>query len=252
MDNNELISIIMPAYNCEKYISETIKSVINQTYERWELIVIDDCSTDRTCEIIQRINDKRIRFYKNNSNSGVSYTRNKAISLAKGNLIAFLDSDDLWLSDKLEKQLGLMKYKKCDFSFTGASYINENGKFYNGIFRVPSKVDYKKLRMHNVISCSSVIIKKEFLQKVKMQRDDIHEDYATWLKILREGNLAYGLNEPLLIYRISRNSRSGNKLKTIKKTYKVFRFIGINPMFSFYYMCNHILKSIKKYRNIKI
>lgn len=249
-----LISIIMPAYNCEKYIEDAINSVIAQTYNSWELIVIDDGSKDNTIKIVEGLSDKdkRIRFYKNEKNLGVSETRNKGISFAKGDWIAFLDSDDMWEESKLEKQILIANKVGAEFVFTGSSFINENGDDYKGIFEVPKTVTYKTLRTHNVISCSSVLIRKKFFKDIKMEKDDMHEDYAVWLRVLRTGVCAYGINEPLLVYRISRNSKSGNKIKTIKMTYKVFRFIGINPIFSAYFMCRHIIGSIKKYKKIKI
>ncbi|MFE7063735.1 glycosyltransferase family 2 protein [Sutcliffiella sp. NPDC057660] len=250
----KLISIIMPAYNCERYIEEAIKSVIEQTYQFWELIVIDDGSRDNTVRIIKElsIKDTRIKLYINETNQGVSATRNRGITLANGNWIAFLDSDDMWKKNKLEKQLLHSQKINSEFTFTGSSFINDVGDFYQGIFDVPKKVSYKELRTHNVISCSSVLIKKRFFENIKMENDDMHEDYAVWLRVLRTGVYAYGVNEPLLIYRISKNSKSGNKLKTFKMTYKVFRFIGINPLASIYYMVRHIMGSIKKYKNIKL
>lgn len=248
-----LISIIMPAYNCEKFIGEAITSVIEQTYKSWELIVIDDGSSDNTVRIIKRFSNKhdRIQLYINEKNQGVSETRNKGISLANGDWIAFLDSDDMWEKTKLEKQIGHAQKMNAEFLFTGSSYINEFGNYYRGKFEVPDKVSYEKLRLQNVISCSSVLLKKKFFDSIKMERDDMHEDYAVWLRVLKTGVCAFGINEPLLIYRISSNSKSGNKIKTIKMTYKVFRFIGINPFGSLYFMIRHIIGSIKKYRIIK-
>lgn len=253
VNEKELISIVMPAYNCEKYIEDAIKSVMNQTYKNWELIVLDDGSKDNTVNIINGLaaQDKRIKFYQNEKNQGVSVTRNRGISLAKGEWIAFLDSDDMWQEEKLEKQMNLKGKVNAEFMFTGSSYINEVGESYKGIFEVPTQVDYKKLRTHNVISCSSVLVKKKFFENIKMEKDDMHEDYAVWLRILQQGVMAYAVNEPLLIYRISRNSKSGNKFKTIEMTYKVFRFIGLNPVSSVYFMSRHIIGSVFKYKKIK-
>ncbi|MBF0705383.1 glycosyltransferase family 2 protein [Alkalihalobacillus hwajinpoensis] len=247
------ISIIMPSYNCENFIEDAIRSVIEQTYKQWELIVIDDGSVDNTNRIIEKLSntDSRIRFYINDENQGVSATRNKGLSLAVGDWIAFLDSDDMWEKTKLEKQMLHARNSKSEFLFTGSSFINESGEYYQGEFKVPELVDYRKLKKHNVISCSSVLIKKRYFDDVKMENDDIHEDYAVWLKVLKSNTVAHGINEPLLIYRISRKSKSGNKIKTIKMTYKVYRFIGINPISSLYYMVSHILGSIKKYKKIK-
>lgn len=247
-----LVSIIMPAYNCERYIKEAIDSVIAQTYKHWELIVIDDGSKDDTAKIVDELSlkDSRIHLYVNEKNQGVSATRNKGILIARGDWIAFLDSDDMWKPQKLEKQMLLSQETGAEFLFTGSSFINEKGDYYRGIFEVPQKVTYKRLRMHNVISCSSVLIKKCLLDDIKMENDDMHEDYAVWLRVLKTGVCAYGINEPLLIYRISKNSKSGNKLKTIRMTYKVFRFLGINPVGSTYFMLTHVAGSLQKYRRI--
>lgn len=247
-----LVSIVMPAYNCEKYVAKAIDSVLAQTYKNWELLVLDDGSKDNTFQIINEFGrkDSRIKPLKNEKNMGVSATRNRGIELASGDWIAFLDSDDMWEPFKLEKQLRVADKSLAEFIFTGSSYINEQGEPFKGIFEVPEKVTYKKLRNHNVISCSSVIVKKKYFENIKMEKDEMHEDYAVWLKILKLGVIAYGVNEPLLIYRISRNSKSGNKIRTVKMTYKVFRFIGINPIGSAYFMVRHVVASVEKYRRI--
>ncbi|WP_277673305.1 glycosyltransferase family 2 protein [Piscibacillus halophilus] len=250
----DLVSVIMPAYNSEKFIKGAIISVLEQTYSNIELVVIDDGSKDNTVEIIQQLSkqDPRIHFIKNEVNLGVSETRNKGIALASGDWIAFLDSDDIWEKSKIEKQMKYANETSAEFLFTGSSYINENGIPYSGIFEIPKQVSYKELLRQNVITCSSVLLKKRFFDKIKMEKDEMHEDYAVWLRVLKTGVFAHGINEPLLIYRISRNSKSGNKLKTIKMTYKVFRFIGVNPISSLYFMSSHIMRSVSKYRKIKL
>lgn len=251
-NQKDLVSIVMPAYNCEKYIGEAISSVIDQTYKDWELLVIDDGSRDNTVHIVDELarNDSRIRLCRNENNQGVSAARNRGISLANGDWIAFLDSDDRWDQTKLEKQMRHALETSAAFVFTGSSFINEEGASYPGIFEVPPQVTYQKLRHHNVISCSSVLIRKRFFETIQMERDDLHEDYAVWLRVLQKGVTAHGINEPLLIYRLSRNSKSGNKIKTLKMTYKVFRFIGINPVGSAYFTLRHILGSIQKYKKL--
>lgn len=255
MGNQEcLVSVIMPAYNCEKFIEDSINSVLTQTYSKLELIVIDDGSQDNTEKIIKKLSkeDPRINFIKNEKNLGVSETRNKGISLASGDWIAFLDSDDIWEKTKIEKQMKYAEITRAEFIFTGVAYINENGEAYNGSFEVPMQVSYKQLLRQNVITCSSVLVKKHFFKDIQMEQDDMHEDFAVWLRILKTGIFAHGINSSLLIYRVSRNSKSGNKLKTIRMTYKVFRFIGLNPIPSIYYMTNHLLRSFMKYRKIVI
>lgn len=251
-NNCELISIIMPAYNSEKHIKKSIESVLNQSYKYWELIIIDDGSNDKTKSIIEleKKKDSRIRLYFNSSNIGVSETRNRGVNLASGKWIAFLDSDDMWQSEKLEQQLKIASDKGARFIFTGASYIDVNSKAFNGIFNVPKVVCYNHLKKHNVISCSSVLIEKQLMNQVKMEGDEMHEDYAAWLKILKTGVCAYGLNQPLLIYRISSESKSGNKIKSIKMTYNVFRFLKNSPVKSIYYTASHTLAAYKKYKRI--
>lgn len=247
-----LVSIVMPAYNCEKYVVEAINSVLVQTYRNWELLVLDDGSKDNTIRIIEEFSqkDSRIKALPNGRNMGVSATRNRGIELATGDWIAFLDSDDMWEPLKLEKQFNVVEKKSAEFLFTGSSFINEEGEPFKGIFEVPEKVTYKKLRNQNVISCSSVLVKKKYFKNIKMEKDEMHEDYAVWLRILKLGVTAYGVNEPLLIYRNSRNSKSGNKMKTVKMTYKVFRFVGINPIGSAYFMMRHVFASVGKYKRI--
>lgn len=250
--NEALVSIVMPAYNCEKYVVEAINSILTQTYRNWELLVLDDGSKDNTLQIIEEFSqkDSRIKALPNGKNMGVSATRNRGIELASGEWIAFLDSDDMWNSEKLEKQFEIVEKEAAEFLFTGSSYINEEGEPYKGIFEVPEKITYKKLRNQNVISCSSVLVKKKYFENIKMEKDEMHEDYAVWLRILKLGVTAFGVNEPLLIYRNSRNSKSGNKMKTVKMTYKVFRFVGINPIGSAYFMMRHVIASVGKYKRI--
>lgn len=249
-----LVSIIMPAYNCEKYIAESINSVLMQSYKNYELIIIDDGSKDKTVEIIKNfsLRDSRLKICINKKNQGVSYSRNKGIEIAVGEWIAFLDSDDLWKETKLEEQILLALEKNVSFLFTGSSFINETGQPYSGIFEVPTEISYNQLLKQNVISCSSVMIKKFHLEKYKMERDDTHEDFGLWLRILKNGTKAYGINEPLLIYRISSKSKSSNKIKSVKMTYKTYRYVGLNFFTSTYYLFWYIVKSYIKYKNIKI
>lgn len=250
----ELVSIIMPAYNCEKFVTASINSVLAQTYKNYELIVIDDGSNDETMKILDEFSksDVRIRLYANEKNQGVSATRNRGVSLAKGSWIAFLDSDDCWEKVKLTKQLIYAKETGADFIFSGSSFIDEESRPYSGILEVPEKVSFQELVKQNVISCSSVLIKKSYMEKYKMEKDDTHEDFGSWLRILKIKKFAYGINEPLLIYRISSNSKSSNKLKSLGMAYRTYRFVGINPIFSLYYLIWYIIKGVKKYRNINI
>lgn len=248
----ELISVIMPAYNSEKYIAGSIKSVLAQTYQNWELIVADDCSTDNTAEIVKKFSDNRIKYIKNNENSGVAATRNNAIKAATGKWIAFLDSDDLWESTKLEKQLGFIeKNSSAKFVFTASAFINENSERLEYILPAPEKVTAKELLKQNVLSCSSILIDKKYMTENPFPNGElIHEDYVSWLKILDEINAAYGINEPLLIYRISSDSKSGNKFKAAKMQWNAYKEYGLNFIKRIYYMCWYAVNGLRKYSKI--
>lgn len=248
-----LVSIIMPAYNCEKYIAQAIKSVLTQTYCDFELIIIDDYSDDKTAEIIEMMckRDSRIKMIFNKRNLGVSATRSLGVSLANGEWIAFIDSDDCWERNKLEKQLAYTATNNAEFVFTGSSFIDERGNPYNSIFEVPNRVSYKQLLKQNVISCSSVLIKKKYMEMFSMNNDNTHEDYSAWLRILKILPFAYGINEPLLIYRITSTSKSGNKLKSLIMAYRTYRYVGLNVIYSSYYMSWYIVRGIRKYKKIK-
>jgi len=251
-----MITVIMPAYNSERTIAASIESVFSQTYVGWRLIVVDDCSSDATASIAAEFarRDARVRVIRNETNLGVSASRNKAIALAESEWIAFLDSDDLWDAAKLEKQLALAEKTGAEFLFTGSAFIDESGEPYSGAAEAPFSLTYRQLRNRNKISCSSVLVKKKFFDgsnPIRMERDDIHEDYAVWLKILKRGTVAYGVNEPLLIYRLAKNSRSGNKFNTVKKTFGVFRLVGINPVGAAYFTVRNLIGAVKKYSRIK-
>lgn len=251
---NEKISVIMPAYNAEAYISFAMDSVLSQTYRNLELLVIDDGSKDRTAGIITEYAEKdpRVHMMKLPVNRGVANARNAGVIQASGNWVAFLDSDDAWEINKLEAQISLAVRKSAVFLFTGSSFIDEEGKKLSSVLKVPEEIRYRELLKQNVISCSSVLIRKELLQTYPMKAGkDMHEDFAVWLQILRTGITAYGINEPLLIYRMHRKSKSGNKMHAAGMTFRVYRYIGLNPAEAFYYWLIYSFRSIQKYRKIK-
>lgn len=255
LNSQPLISIIMPAYNSEAYISTAIESVILQTYSHWELIIVDDCSIDATAQIaisFSKVNP-RITYLKNPKNRGVAFSRNTGIKHASGEWLAFLDSDDLWESSKLEKQLKLASSAHALFIFSGSSFMDEKERLLNNYLSTPYKINYRKLLKQNIISCSSVLIKKEIMLPFPQHQSCIHEDFAVWLEILKNNDIfAYSVNEPLLTYRVSTSSKSGNKLKAAKMTYAVYRYIGLSRLQSLYYMCHYTVKSLKKYKRIWI
>lgn len=250
---NPLISIIMPAYNSEKTIEDSICSVLSQTYRNWELIIINDASKDGTAEIIcaYAAQDTRIKILTNSSNCGVSCSRKRGVHAADGEWVAFLDSDDLWTPDKLEKQVDVVKATDADLIFTGSAFIKTDGTPYSWIMRIPNHVTYRKLLKQNIISNSSSLVWKELLEKHMVDGDYMHEDYACWLKCLRNGACAFGINEPLLIYRLSSSSKSGNKIKAAKMNWNTYRTIGLSVFEAVYYMFWYCILGVLKYRNLK-
>lgn len=250
MELQPLVSIVMPAYNCEKFIEEAVASVEAQTYKNWELIIVEDKSTDHTWEIANGFENEKIRIYQNEKNCGVAKTRNRGVALARGNWIAFLDSDDIWRKDKLEKQIAFLSQKKeARLIFTASAFMDENGKMKSYILHVPDRITRKQLLKQNLISCSSVLVKRELLRRYPFpERKVIHEDFVVWLQVLADGSFANGIDEPLLTYRLSETSKSGNKIKAAAMNWNAYRFVGLTPIIALYYMVWYALNGIKKYK----
>lgn len=250
----EKISIIMPAFNAEKYLIPAVHSVCAQTWKNWELLIIDDGSTDATAEIAAECaeKDSRIRYIRNQKNLGVSGSRNAGIREASGEWLAFLDSDDSWEEEKLEKQMKTAKEKNAAFLYTGSAFMDENGTKKQWILEIPENVGFRALLKQNVISCSSVLIRKDWMRLFPEKEIPIHEDFAVWLEILKEdGKKAYGINEPLLIYRVHSGSKSGNKRKAAAMTFRVYRLIGL-PMWKcvFCFVC-YTWNGLRKYSRLR-
>lgn len=248
-----LISIIMAAYNAERTIEQAIDSVLNQTYPDFELLVVNDCSTDRTAELVVKIaaKDSRVRLISNVKNSGVSYTRKHGLEEAEGSWIAILDSDDAWAPEKLEKQIELQNRTNADLLFTGSAFMDADGRPIDWYLHAPAEVTYRQLLKQNVLSNSSALVRKALYARHYAVGDGMHEDFATWLGILKTGRLAYGVDEPLLIYRIAKNSKSGNKIKAAKMNWNTYRYVGLNFVQSLYYECCYTVNGLRKYKNLK-
>lgn len=249
-----LVSVVIPAYNTEKTIEKAIQSVLVQTYSDIEVIIIDDCSQDGTLKIAASYaqKDNRIKVFQNQVNMGVAFSRNRGVKEAVGDWIAFLDSDDRWDPLKLEKQSDILrKNPSCPLCFTGSAYENEEGSQCSYTLSVPKYLKYHDLLKQNLISCSSVLVKKEALLKFPMKTDPmIHEDLAVWLKILKDGSEAIGINEPLLVYRISSRSKSGNKLRAAKMQWKTYQVVGLGNLKSIRYFYIYAWRNIRKYSHI--
>lgn len=244
---NNLVSIITPLYNSELYIERTIQSVLDQTYENWELLIIDDCSTDGGYLLVEELTkkDSRIKLFKNEKNSGAGITRNNGISKAKGKYIAFLDSDDQWLPEKLKVQVHFMEVNNIDFSFTNYQQIDENGSLLKVIDNNIEKVDYYDMLKSNWIGCLTVMYNAESLGKNYMHVIRKRQDYTLWLKLLKKTDYAYCLPEVLAIYTVRNESISSNKSDLIKYNWRVLREIeGLSFLKSIYYLCNQILRKI--------
>ncbi|MEZ9322788.1 glycosyltransferase family 2 protein [Vibrio sp. 10N.286.51.E5] len=225
-----LISIITPTYNSYATILSTYESIKNQDYDNWEWVVTDDCSTDQTVDILKKIafKDSRVKVFVNDTNSGAAVSRNRCISESNGEFIAFLDSDDLWLPNKLMCQLEFMLEGKYSFSFTSYELIYENG---NKIGKVVDKgevvsVSYQDmLRKKATLGCSTVMLKKSCFRSLSMPNIRTGQDYALWLKLLKQDTNAYLLPVILTEYRIMPNSISRNKIKKAKRQWQIYREI---------------------------
>jgi len=236
-----LVSIIMPCYNASQFISDSIKSVLSQTYQNWELIICDDCSTDDSVEIIQSYckKDKRIKMFQTKSPSGSPVIpRNICITQAQGRFIAFLDADDLWLPLKLEKQISLFDKKNVAVVFSDYEKINENGEKQNRIVKAQEYLSYKNELCGNKIGNLTAIYDVNKVGKI-YQKNVGHEDYLMWLTILKNGFIAKNTCSVLALYRQSEKSLSGNKIQAFKWTWHIFRNELKLP---FFVSCLHFLK----------
>lgn len=242
-------SVVIPAYGCEAYIADCIRSVQAQTTAAAEILVIDDCSPDNTAGIVAGMAeaDSRIRYIRQEKNGGVAAARNRGAEEAKSEWIAFLDSDDMWLPEKAEKQLGLQETTGVKLIYTGARCMDETGALLDRCFRVPETVDYGMLLCGNDIVCSSVLVKRELLIKYPMERSDLHEDYICWLRILKEGEMAAGLIEPLTLHRLSPSSKSGNKLRSAAMTWGVWKHMGEPFLKRCNYFVRYFIHGMKRY-----
>lgn len=229
--NNELVSIIMPSWNTGKFISESIKSVIAQTYENWELLIVDDCSTDDTDDVVNSFNDTRIRYFKNDKNIGAALTRNKAIREARGDWIAFLDSDDLWSPEKLEKQIKFMNDNGYVFSYHDFVKIDENSKLLNVYVSGPDVVTKKKMYNYGYPGCLTFMYNVKAMGLIQIKDIKKNNDYAILLKLCKKAN-CYRLNESLAFYRVRKKSISHDKfIKKLKSHYDLFHLCDEQSVF---------------------
>lgn len=222
-----MVSVVVPCYNCEKYIEETINSILNQTFSNFEILAVDDLSTDNTAHILEKLRkmDKRIKYFKLTKKGGATGARNKALREAKGKYIAFLDGDDLWKPQKLEKQIKFMEDNNIYFSYTNYEKIDENGVPLNILRVSPPKINYFRMKLGDSVGCLTVMYNQEKVGMLQLNDLKKRNDFALWIKALEKVDVGYLLNENLASYRVTSNSVSRNvsKIKLLKFHYTLFR-----------------------------
>ena len=245
------ISIITATYNSEAFLNELYESIKLQTNSNWEWVVTDDCSTDSTISILKEIvkNDKRVRFYQLETNSGAACARNNSIRKSSNRFLAFVDSDDIWEVNKLDTQLDYMNNNKVSFCFTGYQIINENGDLLDKQIdcKVGCKFSYvDMLKKKATLGCSTVMLDKELLgADILMPDIRTGQDYATWLKILKVGGTASLIPIPLTKYRLVKGSISSNKFKKAKRQWKIYRELeGLNVLYSLYCFLHYAIRVV--------
>lgn len=244
-----LVSIIMPTYNCAKFIGETIESIQAQTYSSWELIIIDDCSIDNTKEVVERYveSDKRITYNCLEKNSGAAMARTTAMNLANGEYMAFCDSDDIWTSNKLEKQLKFMKKSNYAFTCTAYEQIDENSNSLDKIIKPKERCDYNRLLLDCPVGNSTVMYNVKKMGKFEVPNIRKRNDDALWLQMLKKEKYIYGMPDVLMKYRIRKNSISSNKFKVIKYHWILYRDVEhlsiFRSLFHIGYWC--VIKILK-------
>ena len=244
------VTVIMPAYNAAQFIEAAIRSVMAQTVNDWELLVIDDGSRDDTCQIVEQLaaGEPRVQLLRNEKNMGVANTRNRGLSLCRGEFAAFLDSDDIWLPDKLQKQLDLLESTGAALCYTAYGIMDAAGAQSRGDYLVPGKADFRKLLKENVIGCSTVMLRRQVTEQYRFETTLHHEDYALWLRMLRDGIRAVGCTEVLVRWRLVENSRSFDKRKSAHSRWVIYRDYMKLPLHqSLWAFGNYAFASVKKY-----
>lgn len=246
---NKLVSIIVPCYNSSRFIRQCIDSVLNQSYSNWEMLIVDDCSTDKSRDIILKYSksNKKIKTFFLEKNVGPAEARNIAINNATGKYIAFLDSDDVWRKHKLERQINFMNNNKISFSFTSYQPISENGEKKYSVINVPKKIGYHEYLKNTIIGCLTVVVDREEIGEFQMPNISSSHDMALWLLIMKRDFFAFGLNENLAYYRLVSTSNTSKKWKAAKDVWNVYRSVEkLNIFYSFICFIGYVYNAIKK------
>jgi teichuronic acid biosynthesis glycosyltransferase TuaG len=238
---DELVSIVIPVHNAEKYLRRTVESVLAQSYKNFELLLVEDASTDGSAALMKELaaEDTRIRTLVNEGKHGAANARNAGIDTAKGRYLAFLDADDLWLEEKLKRTLRFMKKQDASFVFTSYEFGDENAKGTGKVVHAPSSLDYAHALSRTVIFTSTVLLDLKKLGRRIVHMPDVEsEDTACWWQILRSGVTARGLDARLVVYRRPAHSLSSNKFKAVQRIWRLYRKQEkLNPFRSFFYLC---------------
>lgn len=246
--DNQLVSIIMPVFNAQEFLQESIESVRNQSYPDWELLAVDDCSQDDSLKILQEValQDARIKVIQLDQNQGAAVARNAGLQRAKGRYLAFIDSDDRWRFDKLERQLDFMISNQYAFSYTNFSFMDESGQMIKSRVDLPEKLDYHGLLKETAIACSTVMLDRKIIKDFQMPLVRKGQDTATWLMLMRTRKVsAYGLDVVLNDYRQVKGSISSNKWQALKRTWHTYRHLEQLPLIPCcYYFCQYVLHAI--------
>ena len=244
-----LVSVVVAAYNAQRYIAETIASVLHQTWMWWEMIIVDDGSTDDTAAIaeIYAQQDSRIRVLRLTKNAGVANARNQAVSLAKGKYVAFLDSDDMWLPHKLEQQLRCAEETGAGLIYTSYAVMDENHALIGNAYSVPDRVQLRDLLEENYIGCSTVLLLRELALRYPFDASCYHEDYWLWLQLLRDGVLACGCKDVLVHWRRIPRGRSADKFRCARYRWCIYRkYMKFNIWVSLWYFVRYALHGLRK------
>lgn len=242
-----MISVIVPCYNCKDYILQTLESIVLQDFDDIEVIVVDDCSSDGSFELVSGIygDDPRFVLGKNPCNMGVAYTRNEAFRLSSGKYIALLDSDDVWESCKLSIQMEALEKSGADICCSGAMVISFEGENLNRLRSVPDVITFDKLLRNNMIVNSTVLMKRCVMERIDFRSTFFHEDYVFWLEAMKNGFTFVGVNKPLIKYRLG--GRSKNKIHAAKNRWSIYRrFLNFGILKSSFYMIHYVITAICK------
>ena len=245
------VSVIMPAYNAERFVEKAIRSVMVQTFTNWELLVLDDGSSDSTRAIVERLaaEDSRIRLICNETNLGTAATRNRGLELMQEGYAAFLDCDDVWHPEKLSRQIARMEECSADLCCCSYAVVDEEGIKAKHDYIIPASISYKHMLMENSIGCSTVVLSPNAASVYRFDASFYHEDYLLWLRMLSDGCVAVGCREILASWRMTTGSRSANKLKSARNRWRIYRNYFHFPLWkSLWLLGNYAVAGIRKYR----